>query len=280
MNQEHAKSHTIDGDDDGSRRDTYMLERDFSSSIRLTHQHFLWKDQLGWNMHPEITAVAESRPLAIADVACGNGIWIMEESLKHPSSTFFGFDISDALFPTPDTVPRNVSFSILDAHGPIPKELCERFDVVHCRLLICAIQDGDVRPFLKTFLSLLRPGGYLQWGEVSKTEPVGESAGTDAMWHGFGDGISNNRPDLNAKFTWVKDLPATFREHGLTNVKAAEGGKSKQHMGRFWTDNHLGAVAEVAKGIGTGDKVIQDIDEARRHGINMSCEIQVVLGQK
>jgi hypothetical protein len=116
-------------------KETYVLNRGNFSSLRLTHQHFLWRDHLGWNLHPTIlTSIdasaskssaagsntnadaddqSDSHPtLAVADVACGNGLWLMQESQSPdypPGTKFYGFDISDTQFPSPATIPSNVT---------------------------------------------------------------------------------------------------------------------------------------------------------------------------
>lgn len=59
-----------------------------------------------------------TKPPAVADVACGNGIWLTQEfkSLAYPpGTTVHGFDISDSQLPSSNARPASVTFSVLDA---------------------------------------------------------------------------------------------------------------------------------------------------------------------
>ena len=40
------------------------------------------------------------------------------------------------------------------------------YDVVHVRLLVLVVENGDPRSILRNLIKLLRPGGYLQWDEL------------------------------------------------------------------------------------------------------------------
>lgn len=105
----------------------------------------------------------EPAPKSIADLACGNGIWIVEESRSERyayGSTFAGFDVSPTRFPA--ATPSNLSFETLDMYGPIPQKLHNAFDVVHIRLVSGAIRDADPTPVLENVLQMLKPGGMLQ----------------------------------------------------------------------------------------------------------------------
>jgi hypothetical protein len=56
----------------------YRLGRDTQASIRLFSQHFLWKDQLGFNPHPHATEGwrnPEDKTIRmVADLCCGSRI--------------------------------------------------------------------------------------------------------------------------------------------------------------------------------------------------------------
>lgn len=51
--------------------DPYRLNRDVVASTRLSLQHYIWKENMGYILHPSIDT---SRPnLSIADVGTGTG---------------------------------------------------------------------------------------------------------------------------------------------------------------------------------------------------------------
>ena len=264
---------------------TYLLQRELGSSIRLSHQHFLWERQLGWNLHPTISAaVAEHHHAAIADVACGNGIWLMDESQKHDTAvtTFHGFDISDEQFPTQDTWPENIKFSILDALAPLPGSLHGQFDVVHCRLVTGAVSAGDPKPFLNTFLAMLKPGGYLQWDEVNcVTPPCSIKNAVEKKWYGFIPRIiAQYRPDWTMNFSWIDQLPSVFEEYRMTEIEEVRAGWPPSRWKRYWSDSEFTTIAEIARGVGAGESVLKEIEEGRESGVNIHYELRVVVGRK
>lgn len=54
--------------------DPYRLNRDVAASTRLSLQHYIWKENMGYLLHPDIDV---SRPdLTIADVGTGTGYGI------------------------------------------------------------------------------------------------------------------------------------------------------------------------------------------------------------
>ena len=115
-------------------------------------------------MHPDIPL---SRPdLEVAEVGTGTGIWLLEVAKQLPSTAkFTGFDISADQFPHEAWLPGNVTFSVADASKPPASEFQGKFDVVHLRLFSLVVENNDPTPFIDHCLSLLRPGGYLQWDE-------------------------------------------------------------------------------------------------------------------
>ena len=52
--------------------DKYILGRDYVASARLNLQHFLWKTQQGFLLHPSIS-LDHDKPICIADVGTGTG---------------------------------------------------------------------------------------------------------------------------------------------------------------------------------------------------------------
>ena len=52
-------------------------------------------------------------------------------------------------------MPRNINFSVFDATAPPPQDLVGKYDIVHVRLLACAVRNGDPTPFLKNIVFLL-----------------------------------------------------------------------------------------------------------------------------
>lgn len=104
-------------------------------------------------MHPQIQLKEGNK---VADIATGTGIWPCEVARQAPSSVQFdGFDISDAQFPHPTFLPKNVTLSKLDATLDPPESLYGKYDVVHIRLLMAVVENNDPMPWLDHCTKLL-----------------------------------------------------------------------------------------------------------------------------
>ncbi|KAH8695207.1 S-adenosyl-L-methionine-dependent methyltransferase [Talaromyces proteolyticus] len=206
---------------DGGTR--YDLGRDFVGSARLNLQHYLWKETLGFDLHPRAEADNSSEGLRIADVGTGTGVFILSLARRlSPSCSFVGFDISDEQFPVPDGVPDNVAFRIADAMSDPPDEFIGQFDIVHLRLFFCVVEDNNPLPPLNFCLKLLKPGGFLQWDEYDqaytkayKLSPQAPIAAMTAMREGF----SNGR-----QLGWITTLKDFCETHGVQDVECIRTG--------------------------------------------------------
>ena len=68
--------------------DSYGLTRDKTESGRLNAQHYVWKTNIGFLLHPRIASSLGKAP-RIGDIGTGTGIWILElaDQLKHSGAT-------------------------------------------------------------------------------------------------------------------------------------------------------------------------------------------------
>lgn len=74
----------------------------------------------------------------------------------------YGFDISDSQYPHAAHLPRNIKLEVLDNLQPEPpKELHGTFDIVHLRLWLGGVPDGDPTALLKHATKLLRTPPFL-----------------------------------------------------------------------------------------------------------------------
>lgn len=142
----------------------YGLERGRIASMRLNLQHFLWKQQLGYNLHPSIPT--DKAGLKIADVATGTGVWVFEIASSLPQAQVDGFDISLDQLPPQDHLPENIKFDLLNILEDVPQHLQGRYDIVHCRMMSLVLTTGDPMPMFRNLLSMLKPGGWIQFGEA------------------------------------------------------------------------------------------------------------------
>ncbi|KAI8979564.1 S-adenosyl-L-methionine-dependent methyltransferase, partial [Mycotypha africana] len=101
----------------------------------------------------------------VLDIACGNGIWIMEMATDFPDSQFFGIDINTNY---PKTIkPPNTNFlqwDILNSKGvPFPNEY---FDYIFMRQVYTCFSAEDWKTVMMEVKRLLKPGGYVEFRDL------------------------------------------------------------------------------------------------------------------
>ncbi|CAI6101421.1 unnamed protein product [Clonostachys chloroleuca] len=220
-------------------KDTYALMRDCNANSRLTAQHYLWKELLGFLTHPDIP-VGDAN-LKVADVATGNGIWLHDFARGKPSSVqLHGFDISlDQVVPQP-WLPNNIHMHTWSIFHEPPSEFVGYFDVVHVRLITVVVKNNDPRPVLANLRKLLKPGGYLQWDEV---DTINCSIQTIP-------GISGSNLDklfsqLRGNDTWKGQLTDIMNENGYSD-SCLYSYWYGHCMSRFWSDVYVSTWKEFA----------------------------------
>ena len=83
-------------------------------------------------------------------------IWLLEFARKYPQAVQLeGLDISLDQIPPKDWLPSNVSFSRYDVYEDPPKNLVEKFDIVHVRHLAVVIKQNDPTTVLHNLLRML-----------------------------------------------------------------------------------------------------------------------------
>ncbi|KAL8946052.1 MAG: hypothetical protein Q9222_007498 [Ikaeria aurantiellina] len=156
--------------------EAYMLPRDATESQRLDAQHeYMRQMSYGHLIHPSVPA---HQLKAVADVATGTGLWLRQvaerpvnaQASSRGGSKFVGFDISPQQFPPTDSLPSHLSFVVHDFCEPFPIDYQQEFDLVNVRLVSYAIRAKDLEKVVRHIISLLRPGGYLQWQETDASE--------------------------------------------------------------------------------------------------------------
>ncbi|PWY89171.1 LaeA-like methyltransferase [Aspergillus heteromorphus CBS 117.55] len=159
-------------------QDKYVFPRDSKESERLNAQHnLLVKVTQNTLIHPSIP---KEQLFSIADIATGTGIWLDDVSKclaqTSPAQRYYhGFDISADQFPK---TPGKIHFSVQDLTVPFAQEHWNRYDLVHVRLVIAALEEDEYQLAIANIHAILKPGGYIQWEEldeetyISETNPV------------------------------------------------------------------------------------------------------------
>ncbi|KAH0847502.1 UMTA methyltransferase family protein [Fonsecaea pedrosoi] len=145
--------------------DEYSIWRTAPDALRLCYQHFLWHEVNKSNIHPSID-LSDKPDLRIAELAAGHCLWAMQVAEEYPHAQVEASDISLGLVPPKPDLPPNLSVTKWSFFDPVPEHWKGAFDLVHIRLVIQVFGGNqDPRAVLEKFVSMLKPGGYLQWDE-------------------------------------------------------------------------------------------------------------------
>lgn len=199
--------------------DEYLLGRGYAAATRLNLQHYLWVKAFdGQLLLPNIPH--ESEGLKIAEIATGTGIWLLDLAEQaHRSTHFDGFDISLAQTPPKDWVPSNVNFRQYDVLTAPPDDLLEKYDIVHVRHLSYIVRNNDPTSVLQNLLKMLKPGGYIQWGEHDtigrKTLTTTSGPSTTGL-----DKLKDRMYDFlhTPNTTWPAELDSFFLKQGMQDI--------------------------------------------------------------
>ena len=261
--------------------DDYILKRDYTATIRLNTQHYIWNQQLGYNLHPEIPRPKNGSK--IADVATGTGVWLLEAARDYPNAQCDGFDISLAQCPPQPWLPPNVHFYPWDIFIPPSENLSGIYDVVHIRLLTLVIQQDPV-PVIKNVAKLLKPGGYIQWDEMDITDSivarVNDSIKIDAM-----NQMDRLMKSRNAQ-SWILRLAELLDENGFENSRLHRVPQNPSYL-KFQTDVHILSFSELAANMAEDDerkpnftKLVEDVFDESRQGAAHGCAKTIFVAQK
>lgn len=229
--------------------------RNFRSSARLHLQHFLFQNTIGYLLEPTIekSLAASSQPLKVADLACGNGIWLTELhshfARNNISAQLDGFDINPINFPDVAYLPKSVSIKQLDILAkPVPAELIGIYDVVHIRAFVSVITDGDLTPILSLAWRLLKPGGFLQWEETRGDKWVVESPSPQVSkmaCESIVQVLEGGQKAQGINNEWVDVLDTRLCQFGFQDARLISYEKRKQDY-KGWTDDYLMVWEECA----------------------------------
>jgi hypothetical protein len=159
----------------------------------------------------------------IAEVATGTSIFLTDLSSRLPQSVqLHGFDISADQFP--QSLPPNVHLHIHDAKLPWPAMWHGCFDVVHGRLLVCAMKTmDDWMMVARNVLQLLKPGGRIQWCEGNFIQLIGPSGVMRQTEHASIKGTQSITSEVfkplreQLQLGW-STLPGTLRDLGCSSI--------------------------------------------------------------
>lgn len=227
--------------------------RNFRSSARLHLQHFLFQNTLGFHLETHVQeSLTEAQDLKVADLGCGNGVWLNELAGqlagKGIAASLQGYDTNPINFPAPAFLPSTVELRTLDVLStPLPQELVGAFDVVHVRAFNSIIVNSNITPLLTAVLSLLKPGGWLQWEETKADRFLVQSPSSE---------ITSTACDTISRILkmsgeargmypgFIEHLDKGLADHGFHEVHMTRTKKREQDY-KAWTEDYLMVFEEL-----------------------------------
>lgn len=105
-----------------------------------------------------------STPYKIADIGTGTGIFLLDLAPTLPPTTqLIGFDIFPSAFPPAGSHSPNITFLVHGMLTPFPPAHLATYDVVTARFHSSATPRAAWDRTIRNLVTLLKPGGWLQW---------------------------------------------------------------------------------------------------------------------
>ncbi|KAG9290109.1 hypothetical protein G9A89_010415 [Geosiphon pyriformis] len=180
---------------------------------RACDQFYLYNHIWGGSFNAPVREALMLGRARVLDVGCGSGIWIMDQAIEAPISSFIGVDCAP-VFPEEKTRPKNIGFiqyNLIEGI-PFPDSV---FDYVHQRLLLCEINEKKwTDNVLKEMVRVTKPGGWIEIEErafpIQNIGPIGKEINYIVEKFCKDRGINEQ-----LRFS----IPKLFEEVGLTKVQ-------------------------------------------------------------
>ena len=228
------------GELDDENEHKYLLGRNYLAACRLNLQTYFWKESFQFNLHPSIPVTQKS---IIADVAAGTGSWLIDVARELPEATLDGFDIDLSQAPHPKWLPKNTTMRHWNIFEDLPPDVIEKYDIVHVRLLVLAMEKKDLQSMIERFRAMLKPGGYLQWDDLDNVHmhvrKIEQELSTPALDQLKEMCYSGGRHD------WTLDIPKVMAKNGFSNT-AVDQFIDRIELARAVNEQHLMTMEEFA----------------------------------
>lgn len=264
---------------ESAKEDSYILGRSYASSSRLNLSHFLWKQVLGFNIHPRVPTIGYRR---IADVATGTAIWPLDVGFELPSCEVDGFDISLDQCPPKDFMPRLRHLRKWNIFDEPDEDMIGRYDIVHVRLVIFVVLNKDPREIIYKLMKLLKPGGWLQWDELDLSgSHLERGSGNDIEATTAVNALK--RVQSISVNHWTANLPSILTESGLVNADR-DVYIIPPPWAKMFSDMHLMMEEELPMPTAESKRAkleeIHAISEDSKRGAVISTPLTVTIAQK
>lgn len=191
---------------------------------RLDEQHVFTTKTFGFLIHPYIPK--PSPTAKIADIGAGSGAWLLDVAKDVPATCqLTGFDLTASAFPTAENRPSNIYFIAHDMYLPFPASEKGTYDIVAVRFISSVAAREEWARAIKNLMTLLKPGGWLQWIDSCNFALYNSVAGTSrAACQEIYEGLEHFRDKIDPVIGLMMREPKnarridTLRELGLIDV--------------------------------------------------------------
>ncbi|KAL4994239.1 hypothetical protein BDV10DRAFT_189245 [Aspergillus recurvatus] len=124
--------------------------------------------------------------------------------------------------PTARVAPAERALEKFDILAPVPEELCGRYDVATIQFFSLMVTDNDVGTLLGNLLSLVKPGGYLQWIEPDISASRAVSPRPDICREAY-EALMRDATrflkDFQISYEYLAPRPPNnMQKHGMTKI--------------------------------------------------------------
>ena len=230
-------------------------------------------------------------------------MWLLDVAKSLPTTCqLVGYDLTDSAFPAQQTRPSNVSFKIQDMYLPFPTSDLGTFDVVATRFTSSVASRDEWTRAVANLITLLKPGGWLQWIDSCNFALYSSVAGTSRaacqeIYRGLEPFRNKVDPVIGLFMRETKDScrDKVFLDLGLVNVHEDVFSSDKiqdpeqqlrSEATRNIIDCFLGCLGELVAVEGNGwtkgriehlkVQSMKEIDEGVYHTLDQVC----IIGQK
>lgn len=191
----------------------YLLPEPEKEVARLTEQDAIIVYMMG---NKRILAPVDLKKpgLQILDSATADALFLREiQPLLTAPYKLLGFDIMPSFFPP--TPPPHTTLAIHDIAEPWPAELLATCDLVHQRLAIPGgAKKATPRQIVGYLCQLVKPGGWIQLGEMDVSGPVHGGPAMRDVWTSLRAWMTA----AGAGATFAHEMAGWLREEGFDNV--------------------------------------------------------------
>lgn len=222
----------------------YVIGTNRHANSRLNLQYYLGLRQFNNDLLDPLIVNSLSNGLKtpnlrIADVCCGTGFWLIDlQRVVDPSTRLYGFDINLGNLPPAAWIPRIEThpYNIFDSPSV---DFQGTFDIINVSLTLTFVNDEAINSTMANVLTLLKPGGWLQWteadpikSEIYTPDPTIETKYMQQVVTGAWEFMGLSNP------TWVAKLDSVFKSNSSFEPGSVSATRPEPDLAivRAWTE--------------------------------------------